>query len=76
MLVVMRKSGQSLIIGKDIEIHILDVQANGVKVGIKAPKEISILRYELINEAKIANKESALTSSKVDLAQLKEVIDE
>lgn len=75
MLVVMRKSGQSLLIGDDIEIHILDVQPNGVKIGISAPRDIRILRKELLNEARNVNKESAIIPASVKLSDLKDVLD-
>ncbi|MGG4144864.1 carbon storage regulator CsrA [Paenibacillus algorifonticola] len=47
MLVLSRKKGQSLFIGDDIEISILEVNNDTIKIGITAPKEISILRKEL-----------------------------
>lgn len=47
MLVLSRKKGQSLFIGDDIEISILEVTNDIVKIGITAPKDISILRKEL-----------------------------
>jgi len=75
VLVVMRKSGQSLLIGDDIEIHILDVQPNGVKIGISAPRDIRILRKELLNEARNVNKESAIIPASVKLSDLKDVLD-
>lgn len=74
MLVVMRKSGQSLLIGDNIEIQILDAHPNGVKIGISAPKEIRILRKELLSEAENANRESAI-AAKVSLSELNKILD-
>ena len=74
MLVIMRKSGESLLIGDDIEIQILDVQANGVKIGISAPREVRILRKELLSEARNVNKESAI-AAKVSLSELNKILD-
>lgn len=74
MLVVMRKSGQSLLIGDNIEIQILDVHPNGVKIGISAPKEIRILRKELLSEVENANRESAI-AAKVSLSDLNKILD-
>ena len=48
MLVLDRKIEQSIIISGDIEIRILNIQRNRVKIGIKAPKEMVILRKELL----------------------------
>jgi carbon storage regulator len=47
MLILRRRAGESLLIGDDIEIEVLETGAWGVKVGIRAPKAISILRKEL-----------------------------
>jgi carbon storage regulator len=47
MLVLRRRAGETLLIGDDIEIEILEVGAQGVKIGIRAPREITILRKEL-----------------------------
>lgn len=48
MLILTRKMGQSVIIGGNIEINILEIEEDKVKIGVNAPKEISILRKELI----------------------------
>lgn len=47
MLVLTRFKGQSVIIDDDIELTILSVQGNQVKIGIKAPSEISVHRKEV-----------------------------
>lgn len=47
MLVLTRKLGQSILIGKDIKVCILKSRGGQVQVGIKAPKEVVILRTEL-----------------------------
>jgi carbon storage regulator len=47
MLVLRRRAGETLLIGDDIEIEILEVGAQGVKIGIRAPREVTILRKEL-----------------------------
>jgi len=74
MLVLMRKSGQSVLIGNDIEIQILEAHPGVVKVGISAPKEISILRKELINELKLVNEESVIKTTDIALEALSEAI--
>ena len=58
MLVLTRKKGQKLIIGDDIEIIILETKGESVKVGIKAPKNISVYREEVFEEIKKANQQS------------------
>ncbi|MUT65016.1 carbon storage regulator CsrA [Paenibacillus sp. NEAU-GSW1] len=47
MLVLTRKKGESLLIGGDIEISVLEIAGDSVRIGIKAPGDIGILRKEL-----------------------------
>lgn len=58
MLVLQRKKNQSIMIGDNIELSVLEVGGDWVKLAISAPKDISILRKELA-EAAQANRESA-----------------
>ncbi|CDG00226.1 carbon storage regulator CsrA [Avibacterium paragallinarum] len=55
MLILTRKVGESLLIGDEISITILSVRGNQLKVGVNAPKEVSVYReeiYQRIREAK------------------------
>lgn len=47
MLVIRRRSGESLLIGDDIEVEILDTGSSQVKLGIRAPKDVVVLRKEI-----------------------------
>ena len=47
MLILNRKVGESIILGDNIEVKILDIQDGKIKIGIEAPKDISILRKEV-----------------------------
>ena len=47
MLVIRRRAGESLLIGEDVEIEILDVGGSHVKIGIHAPKQVTVLRKEI-----------------------------
>lgn len=47
MLVLRRRAGESVLIGNDIEIELLAVTQQGAKIGIRAPKEMVVLRKEL-----------------------------
>ncbi len=58
MLVVTRKIDESLIIADNIEITVLDVSKDKVKIGVSAPKDIKIIRNELIHTQNV-NKDSA-----------------
>ena len=57
MLILRRKKNESLLIGENIRITIIDCAADGVRLAIDAPKQISILREEL-SEAEQTNKTS------------------
>jgi carbon storage regulator len=46
MLVIRRRPGQSLLIGPDIEVEVVDLSAGRVKLGVRAPREVLILRKE------------------------------
>ena len=59
MLIITRKKGESLMIGDDIEITISKIEDGSVKIGIQAPKEVNILRKELLEEIKNENKIAA-----------------
>jgi carbon storage regulator len=48
MLVLSRKPLQSIMIGSDIKITIVKVERNQVRIGIEAPRDVTILRDELI----------------------------
>ncbi|MDO4626219.1 MAG: carbon storage regulator CsrA [Pasteurellaceae bacterium] len=57
MLILTRKVGESLLIGDDIAITILNVRGNQVKVGVKAPKNVSVHREEIYQRIKQAESE-------------------
>ena len=55
MLVVTRKKDEKLIIGNEIEIQVLRIGRDNVRLGIKAPAHISIYRYEIYEAIKKEN---------------------
>jgi len=59
MLVLSRKKNESIIIGDDIEIVIVDVKGEQVKIGVKAPKSITVHRAEVYEEIQKENQEAA-----------------
>ena len=58
MLALSRKSGESIMIGSDIEITILEVKGEQVKIGIAAPKQVPVYRKEIYVEIQQANREA------------------
>lgn len=54
MLILTRKVGESLLIGDDISITILNIRGNQVKIGIKASKDVSVHREEIYQRIKQA----------------------
>lgn len=58
MLALTRKKGDSIIIGDNIEVVILGIQGEQVKLGIVAPREVSVHRKEIYEQIKKENKEA------------------
>jgi len=61
MLVLSRQKDESIVIGDDVEVTIVDVRGNKVRLGITAPKNISVHRrevYEAIQREKGQKKEA------------------
>lgn len=52
MLILTRKIGESLMIGDDVTVTVLEVKGNQVRIGIKAPKEVVVHREEIFNRIK------------------------
>lgn len=59
MLALTRKLNESIIIDNDIEITILEIKGEQVKIGITAPKTVPVYRKELYVQIQEANKEAA-----------------
>ena len=58
MLILQRKEGESLLLGENIEITVLSVEAGRVRLAIQAPRDVTILRSELRAAAQV-NREAA-----------------
>lgn len=69
MLVLTRKKEQSILIGDDIEIVIVDIGDDKVKIGVNAPKAMKVFRKELLQEVEQENKSSVATE-KLDVSKL------
>ena len=73
MLVLQRKKEESIIIGGNIKITIADIGSDRVKISIEAPKDIPILRAELV-EAADANKEAIASDNPVNVKVLNSIL--
>ena len=69
MLVITRKTDESLLIADNIEVTVLEISRDRVKLGVSAPRDITVIRYELVT-AQNANRESAQIISKDALSAL------
>ena len=70
MLALSRKANESIMLGNDIEITILEVKGDQVKIGVKAPKSVPIYRKELYLQITQSNKEATAEVSPETLFEL------
>jgi len=68
MLALSRKKDEAIIINDDIEITVIEIKGDQVKLGITAPKSVPIYRKEVYAQIKDANKEAA--EQRIDVAAL------
>ncbi len=69
MLALTRKKGESLVINNNIEVTILEVRGDQIKIGISAPKEVPIYRKEVYIQIQEENKAS------MDIADISNIKD-
>lgn len=65
MLVLTRKSGQSIVVGNDIVITILDVHRDQVRLGIEAPRTVDVHRQEIFEALQEANRKAAQSAQDI-----------
>lgn len=70
MLALSRKKGEALVINNDIEITVLEVKGEQVKLGIAAPKEVPVYRKEVYLQIQESTKEAAASENYDDLKKL------
>ena len=70
MLALSRRKGESIVINNDIEITILEVKGDQVKLGVAAPKEVPIYRKEVYTQIQESNKEAMTEASPEALKNL------
>lgn len=71
MLALTRKKGESLVLNNDIEITVLEIRGDQVKLGIKAPKQVPVYRKEVYDQIQ---KENEAAASVANLDALKNLL--
>lgn len=74
MLVLSRKVDESIVIGDNITIKVISVEKGVVKLGVDAPKNVSIVRNELLEDVKDANIAASKGTKFSDLTSLSAII--
>lgn len=74
MLVLGRKVDESIVIGDNITIKVVSVESGVVKLGIDAPKNVSILREELVQEVAAANRASLHVTDENEIRNLSNLL--
>jgi len=71
VLALTRRKGESIVIGDDIEVVILGIQGEQVKLGIVAPKSVPVHRKEIYEQIQAENMEAAQTLNVLALDEIK-----
>ena len=62
MLVLTRKAGESIVIGSDVVVTVIELRGGQVRVGIDAPREVQVHREEVYEEVRRENKAAAASA--------------
>ncbi len=73
MLVLSRRAGESVVVGDNVTITILEVRGDVVRVGIDAPRSVAVHRAELLQALESSNREAASPSEQA-VASLAEAL--
>lgn len=60
MLVLTRREGESFTIGDDVEVEILDIKPGVIRIGIRAPRSVRVMRSELVQAVAASNQGAAV----------------
>lgn len=72
MLALARKVNESIVINDNVEVTILEIKGDQIKIGIEAPKSVPVYRKEIYSQIQDSNREAAKTAGPETLAQLLE----
>ena len=74
MLVLARKENEAIHIGDNIIVKVVSIDNGIVKLGIEAPKDVAIVRNELIEEVRLSNQAASKKADSLDLAALSKIL--
>jgi carbon storage regulator len=63
MLILTRRVGESVVIGDDVTVTVLGVKGNQVRIGVDAPREVSVHREEIFERIQQENENTAITQA-------------
>lgn len=72
MLALARKVNESIVINDNVEVTILEIKGDQIKIGIKAPKSVPVYRKEIYSQIRNSNVEAARTEGPAALSELLE----
>ncbi|CEM61571.1 carbon storage regulator [Treponema phagedenis] len=70
MLILSRKPNQKILIGENIELTIIEIRGDQVKIGVEAPRNVKVFRQEVYEEIQRENRAASNTGSLVTLPKL------
>lgn len=70
MLVLSRKINQSIVIGEDIEVMVIEIKGDTVKIGLKAPRSVPVYRQEVYEEIRAENQRASAPKAVAEASKL------
>ncbi len=74
MLILTRKVGESIVIANDIIVKVVEAGKNSIRIGIDAPREVSVLRQEIFDAIQKENILSSQGTDHIDIARAAKLI--
>lgn len=68
MLVLTRRVGESILIGDDIVVTVLELNRDQVRIGIRAPRSVTVHREEVYQEILLSNQAAAVDDDSLEMA--------
>ncbi|CAN5415404.1 hypothetical protein BH10ACI2_BH10ACI2_03410 [soil metagenome] len=70
MLVLSRRTGQKIVIGNEVVVEVISVSGEGIRLGITAPNETSVHRFEVFEEIREVNRSAEVDSDVIEHSAL------